>query len=121
MKNRCYNKNVPGYKNYGGRGITVCDEWINSFETFYKDVGDPLPNQTLDRIDNNGNYEPANVRWADRKEQARNKRTNNKINGVCITDISKNLGGGHALVAKRLKRGWDVERAVTEKTHALNN
>lgn len=119
MKNRCYNKKLAHYKNYGGRGIEVCDEWLNNFEAFYKHVGNSPKGTSLDRIDNNGNYEPGNVRWATKKEQAQNRNTNNKIKGVCITEISKSLGGGHALVAKRLKRGWLIERAISEKTHVI--
>lgn len=75
MIQRCTNKNAPGYKNYGGRGISICQEWINSFLQFYHSVGPrPSPNHSLDRVNNDGNYEPGNVRWATRKEQNRNTR-----------------------------------------------
>lgn len=78
MKERCFNEHAERYKDYGGRGITVCEEWRNSFEAFYADVS-KLPHfseqgYSLDRINNNGNYEPNNVRWATIKEQANNKR-----------------------------------------------
>lgn len=118
MKNRCYNKNTIQYKNYGGRGIKVCDKWLNDFNSFYNDVGEAPLGRSLDRINNDGNYEPKNVKWSTSIEQGRNKSTNRKINGVCISEISKSLGGGHSLVTKRLKRGWDIQRAITEKTHA---
>lgn len=118
MKNRCGNRNTPQYKCYGGRGITVCDNWKNSFISFYNDVGDPPEGTSLDRINNDGNYEPGNVKWSTQKEQTRNRRSNRKIGDVCITDISKNLGGGHGLVTKRLKRGWSIEKATTLKSNA---
>lgn len=75
MRQRCLNPRHPRYGDYGGRGITICQTWLDSFEAFYKDVGDPPPGLTLDRIDNDGPYAPDNVRWASRADQNRNQRS----------------------------------------------
>lgn len=75
MKSRCGNLNVPAYPRYGGRGITICEAWIESFEAFFGDMGErPSPKHSLDRRDNEGNYEPGNCRWATASEQNSNRR-----------------------------------------------
>ena len=77
MKNRCLNPKDPGYADYGGRGITVCERWRNSFENFLADIGlKPDPKLWLERIENNGDYEPGNCKWATTKEQYINRRPN---------------------------------------------
>jgi hypothetical protein len=74
MLQRCLNSNYHGYKYYGGRGITVCERWKNSFQNFLEDMGEKPKGLSLDRINNNGNYEPNNCKWATHSEQMSNRR-----------------------------------------------
>lgn len=116
MKGRCYTKSCSGYENYGGRGITVCEEWRNDFSAFYewsiangyKEVEDHSK-YTLDRIDVNGNYEPSNCRWVDMKVQCNNKRNNARymFDGELLTlrDISQRTGANYKTLKGRIDRG----------------
>lgn len=90
MKNRCYKTENVAYKNYGGRGITVCDEWLNDFKAFHEYIGDrPSKKYSVDRIDNECGYEPGNVRWATKYEQSANRRNNNETVGVCYRGVRR--------------------------------
>lgn len=117
MKSRCYNPNETGYHHYGGRGITVCDRWLNSLDDFIADMGPRPKGTTVGRINNDGNYEPSNCRWETWPEQARNKRNITLIEyqGEMLTgtELAKHLGLPQHVVAKRLRCGWTLERIVS--------
>ena len=114
MKNRCYNRNEPEYKNYGGRGIVMCDEWLNDYLSFKKwaeetgyDKDAPKGQCTIDRIDVNGNYEPSNCRWITMEEQLKNTSKTLKIeyNGkiYSLSDLAKELDVKYTTLHHRLK------------------
>jgi hypothetical protein len=122
MKNRCFNPNNHIYDKYGGRGITVCEEW-KEFEPFrdWALANGYAEGLTIDRIDVNGNYEPSNCRWATMKEQQNNRRNNRYLtyNGETHTmaEWAEIKGLSEQTLAKRLnKHGWSVERALTTPT-----
>lgn len=97
MQNRCKNPNIPHYDRYGGRGITICQRWDESFEQFIGDMGRmPDANSSIERNDNDGNYEPSNCRWATPKEQARNRRSSAIVSfdgeSLCIAEWAERLG-----------------------------
>lgn len=125
MKARCGNKNRKFYENYGGRNIRVCKRWINSFETFLSDMGRKPEGTSLDRIDNNGNYEPNNCRWASKKQQARNARSNRIIdfNGQnkSLAQWADETGIPSATLGKRLEHGWPINRAMTAPVRRMSN
>ena len=119
MRGRCNSPTNPSYKNYGGRGIKVCDEWNNyiAFATWAREYGyqDDL---TIDRIDNDGNYEPTNCRWVDRKTQNRNKRNNRYVEYTgdkkTIADWCDATGISSSAIRRRIDCGWDVGLALTK-------
>jgi len=121
MKYRCHSKTSKDFRHYGGRGISVCDRWLNSFPNFLADMGERPDGMTLDRKDNGKGYYPDNCRWATQTEQMNNTRCNKFIthNGLTFTESqwSKKLGGSRKLVSGRIKRGWSEERAITEPVH----
>ena len=119
MMDRCYNKNVSNYHLYGGRGITVCDEWknIEEFEKWLKGT-DYRKGLTLERIDVNGNYSPQNCRWATKKEQANNRRNTKYLtyNGMThtISEWADITGINRSTLNNRVYRGWDVNKIFRE-------
>ncbi len=108
MTDRCSNPKNPKWKDYGGRGIVVCDEWKHDYRSFLAYIGRrPSRRYSIERIDNNGNYEPGNVRWATAKQQQRNRRCNRwlEYNGerYLLVDLAKKLGVKYQTIQKRLQ------------------
>lgn len=121
MNQRCYNPNNPIYHNYGGRGIKVCDRWRgeHGFENFFQDMGfKPSDNFTIERKDNNGDYEPGNCKWATYTEQNRNFRRNHLITfdgkTQSIAAWSEEINLPYNIIAYRIRSNWTIERALTE-------
>lgn len=113
MRARCENHEHPSYPRYGGRGITVCNEW-QVFETFYSDMGPrPSPKHTLERINNDLGYSKANCTWATRAQQAHNTRRTRLIthNGetLCLREWARRIGVHHCTLAYRIKMGFPME------------
>lgn len=116
-KQRCYDPNCKPYKHYGGRGIRMHEEWRASYSAFLADVGRrPSDKHSLDRENNNGNYEPGNCRWVTVDTQSRNRRSNRLVEygGAThtVTDWAQKLGIKRGTVFARLGRGWTPERAL---------
>jgi hypothetical protein len=119
IKTRCNNTKNPNYQRYGGRGIKVCKEWAESFEKFAADVGEPPSRKhSIERIDNQGNYEPGNCRWATKTEQARNRRTSHfiVINGEkhCLSEWLEIKGLNKSTFEGRIRRGWTEQDAISK-------
>lgn len=127
MKSRCQNTNNPRYKDYGERGIKICPEWLENFMNFYNwainnGYSDHL---TIDRIDNNGDYEPKNCRWVDYIRQNNNRRNSHiiKYNGISHTlaEWAKIYNLDASLILYRLNRGWSIEKAFTTNPEIYKN
>lgn len=123
MVARCYDEDHKSFEYYGGRGISVCTRWligtlmIKPYKLFALDMGPRLTKDlSLERIDNNGNYEPSNCRWATRTEQHRNKRSNKLITykgtTKCLSEWAELLGIPRESIDSRLRRGWSIEDAL---------
>lgn len=111
MRRRCYNPERPSYRNYGGRGIQVCDKWRNSFAEFLSDVGyAPSKLHSLDRLDNDGDYEPTNVAWRSQREQSNNTRNTVKIDDIPVTEFAAAHGLRSPTVRSRILLGWPREQ-----------
>lgn len=132
MRQRCLNSNHTFYSEYGGRGITVCERWLHSFENFLADMGERPEETSLDRIDVTKGYSPENCRWLSQKGQCRNKRDNLLLTydgkSLCASEWAEITGITASTIRKRHRAGWDVQRTLTEpmrkitqrKSHASN-
>lgn len=118
LKGRCYNKSNNCYYRYGGRGIQVCDEWRNDFESFYNwSIQNGYnENLTIDRINNNGNYEPNNCRWATNKTQCRNRRTNVIVHyggrDITLIELSEIVGLKYTTLHARYQKGYSIDDMI---------
>lgn len=120
-RKRCFDTQHEKYADYGGRGITMCERWKNSFANFFADMWERPNGHQLDRINNNRGYEPGNCRWANLFQQAQNKRTNALLTlggkTMCIAEWSRTLNIPVPTLANRLRAGWSIERTLTEGRH----
>lgn len=118
MKRRCFAPTSNVFKHYGGRGITVCDRWIKSFQNFFADMGEkPSPQHSIERVNNDGNYEKSNCKWATDTEQANNKRNTVRYDyrneSLTASQWAKKLGINVGTFTSRLKdQGWTIDRAI---------
>lgn len=126
MKNRCYNPNTNNYNRYGAKGIIICNEWLNKPLNFceWAIANGYKNNLTIDRINPNGNYEPSNCRWVNYTEQCRNRKITLKFT---INNITKSLAEWcdiykikYSAVFRRLKRGWNIEKSLTQPLRIIN-
>jgi len=125
MKNRCYNTRSKRFNDWGGRGIKVCDRWIDSFENFLEDMGKkPTPQHSIDRIDNNGNYTPSNCKWSTTIEQSNNKNNNvvleYKGRKLTISEWSRVTKITDKVLYSRISKGWNVEKTLTTPIKKYN-
>lgn len=118
IKDRCYNPNTERYPHYGGRGIKVCDRWLNSFENFYADMGKKPEGYSIERINIDGDYSPENCKWIALRDQANNKKNNKfvtfKGKTQTVAQWAEELGFNKQTLYSRLNGyGWSVEKSLT--------
>lgn len=119
---RCTNPHHARYADYGGRGITICDQWRYDFTAFYRHVGDRPPGKSIDRIDNDRGYEPSNLRWVTRRVNDRNRSSNRHLTHqgetLTVAEWCERLGLPRDTVGKRLASGWSDEEALSTPVRA---
>jgi len=118
MKDRCNNPNNIGYKDYGGRGIKLCQHWDGSFQAFFKDMGNPpSPEHSIERINNHEGYSKTNCKWADKFEQGRNKRNNviliHQGKAQTLSDWAREIRISIGTLWKRVQLGWHDHKIIT--------
>ena len=122
MQERCLNPNHNSYHRYGGRGVKICQRWLDSFTNFHDDMGDPPKGMSLDRIDVDGDYEPSNCRWATDEEQSNNRENNRYLEfggkKQTIAQWAREVGMSREALRYRINAGWSIEEALTmDKNH----
>jgi len=124
MKQRCLNSNHKSYSDYGGRGIKICERWLESFENFLADMGVRPAGKTLERDEVNGNYEPGNCKWATYVEQGNNRRSNVVVEfegrEQTVAEWAREIGVSRSALGFRLRNGWNIKEALTMKINHGN-
>lgn len=124
MLTRCRNPNVPAFANYGGRGIRVCERWL-VYANFLADMGDRPSGCTIERLDNDGNYEPGNCAWRTPRDQANNRRSNVVLEWAgrrqTVAEWARETGMPYGRLQRRLALGWTIERALSAPTKMVRH
>lgn len=119
MIQRCHNDRARDFKNYGAKGIKVCERWRSDFLNFLADMGERPDGMSIDRIDNSGDYEPSNCRWATPKQQSRNKAKTMFLDHdgirLPVAEWAEKVGLKRKILERRLRDGWPVQKALSQK------